>query len=110
MAVSVAPLIFIIIVYSHHMVMGGMGVLTVQTNTDSSLELVKPKNNSCVSGNGLKKTLGRVGYGFFFENWNLNYKDPNEKKKGIFVKKSLGRPVPIGRVGLPETQDILFRP
>jgi len=26
----------------------------------------------------------------FFKNWNLNYKDPNEKKHGIFVKKSLG--------------------
>ena len=23
----------------------------------------------------------------FFKNWNLNYKDPNEKKHGIFVKK-----------------------
>jgi len=33
------------------------------------------------------KTLGRVG-SVFFKNWNLNYKDPNEKK-GIFVKKSL---------------------
>ena len=26
------------------------------------------------------KTLGRVGSAFF-KNWNLNYKDPNEKKK-----------------------------
>jgi len=35
------------------------------------------------------KALGRVGC-CFFKNWNLNYKDHNEKKEGIFVKKSLG--------------------
>jgi len=34
------------------------------------------------------KTLGRVG-SVFFKNWNLNYKDPNEKN-GIFVKKKSG--------------------
>jgi len=38
---------------------------------------------------------------FFLKNWNLNYKDPNEKNS-IFVKKS--------RVGLPETQEFFFRP
>jgi len=34
-----------------------------------------------------------------------------QKNNGIFVKKSLGstRPVPIGRVGLPETQDFFFK-
>jgi len=35
------------------------------------------------------KTLGRVGSVFFLKNWNLNYKDRNEKKR-YFRKKSLG--------------------
>ena len=30
------------------------------------------------------------------------------KTNSIFVKKVLGRPVPIGRVGLPETQDFFL--
>jgi len=51
--------------------------------------------------------VGRVGC-FFFKNWNLNYKDPNEKKKVFSLKKVFGRPVPIGRVGLPETQEFFF--
>jgi len=50
------------------------------------------------------KTLGRVG-SVFFNNWNLNYKDTNVKNPGIFVNKVYGLPLPIGRVGLPETQD-----
>ena len=63
---------------------------------------VRPKKNLVFRATVLK-TLGRVG-SFFFLNWNLNYKYPNEKN-GVLVKKSLGSAGSIGRVGLLETQD-----
>jgi len=53
----------------------------------------KAKKNNLVFRAKVLKTLRRVGSVFFafFKNWILNYKDPNEKKLGIFVKKkSLG--------------------
>ena len=49
------------------------------------------------------KSLGRVK-SFFLRIETSIIKTPT-KKHGIFVEKVQGRPVLIGRVGLPETQD-----
>jgi len=50
--------------------------------------ILRPKNNNLVFRAMVLKTLGRVGSVFFFKNWNLNYKDPNEKKMYFCKKKS----------------------
>jgi len=56
----------------------------------------------------LKGSVGSV-FCCFFRSKTSIITTPTKKKNGICVKKVYGRPVRIGRVGLPETQDF-FRP
>jgi len=71
------------------------GALTVNITclgdrANKSLIRIRPNKKNLMFRARVLKTLGRVGSVVFFKDWKLNYKDPNEKKSGIFRKKSLG--------------------